>query len=95
MVVVVKDADKKSIMEVNSELNALAERALNHKSAPSDLGGSTFTITNLGMAGVDSFNPIINPPEAGILGIGRFIENEIGKEGKVHARIFSYLQPYL
>ena len=82
LVVVVRDTDKKSIMEVNSELNALAERALNHKSAPSDLGGSTFTITNLGMAGVDSFNPIINPPEAGILGIGRFNEKENVKDGK-------------
>ena len=92
LVVVVRDADKKSVMEVNSELNALAERAQNHKSAPSDLGGSTFTITNLGMAGVDSFNPIINPPEAGILGIGRFTEKEIVNEGKAHhgfAAIFS------
>jgi len=84
LVVVVREADKKSVMEINSELNALAERALNHKSAPSDLGGSTFTITNLGMAGVDSFNPIINPPEAGILGIGRFLEKEITKDGKTH-----------
>ena len=82
LVVVVRDADKKNVLEINSELNALAERAQNHKSAPSDLGGSTFTITNLGMAGVDSFNPIINPPEAGILGIGRFIEKEIVKDGK-------------
>jgi pyruvate dehydrogenase E2 component (dihydrolipoamide acetyltransferase) len=83
MVVVVKDADKKSLEEINSDLSSLADRALNHKSAPTDLGGSTFTITNLGMVGVDSFNPIINPPEAGILGIGRFIENEAIKEGKV------------
>jgi len=82
MVVVVKDADKKSLEAINSELNALAERALNHRSAPIDLGGSTFTITNLGMVGVDSFNPIINPPEAGILGIGRFIQKEEIKDGK-------------
>jgi len=82
LVVVVRDADKKSVVEVNSELNSLAERAQNHKSAPADLGGSTFTITNLGMAGVDSFNPIINPPEAGILGIGRLNEKEIVKDGK-------------
>ena len=86
LVVVLRDADKKSIGEVNSELNALAERALNHKSASLDLGGSTFTITNLGMAGVDSFNPIINPPEAGILGIGRFVEKEMVEEGKVLRR---------
>jgi pyruvate dehydrogenase E2 component (dihydrolipoamide acetyltransferase) len=84
LVVVLRDADKKSVLEINSELIALAERAQNHKSAPSDLGGSTFTITNLGMVGVDSFNPIINPPEAGILGIGRLNEKEIVNEGKVH-----------
>ncbi len=84
LVVVVRDADKKNLMEVNSEINSLAVRAQNHKSAPSDLGGSTFTITNLGMAGVDSFNPIINPPEAGILGIGRFTEKDIVKDGKTH-----------
>ena len=76
LVVVIRDTDKKGVGDINYELNALVERALNHKSAPQDLGGSTFTITNLGMAGVDSFNPLINPPEAGILGINRFVEKE-------------------
>ncbi len=82
LVVVVRDADKKGLEEINSEFNSMADRALNHKSEPTDLGGSTFTITNLGMAGVDSFNPIINPPEAGILGIGRFVEKKNFESGK-------------
>lgn len=89
LVVVARDADKKGHGEINSELNSLAERALSHKSAPQDLGDSTFTITNLGMVGVDSFNPIINPPEAGILGIGRFVEKEIFKEEKVLRGFFA------
>lgn len=74
IVVVVREAGRRKLAEVNADLNALAERALNHKSTPEDLSNGTFTITNLGMVGVDSFNPVINPPEAGILGIGRFIE---------------------
>lgn len=74
LVVVLRDADKKPIIDIHKELNELVERALNRKSRPEDLEGSTFTITNLGMYGVDSFNPIINPPEAGILGVGRFKE---------------------
>jgi pyruvate dehydrogenase E2 component (dihydrolipoamide acetyltransferase) len=82
LVVVVREADKKSFEEINLELNILNKRVMDHKSAPQDIGGSTFTITNLGMVGVDSFNPIINPPEAGILGIGRFVEKEVLKEGK-------------
>jgi len=82
MVIVLSDADKKSIIEIHKELSELVERALNHKSKPEDLQGSTFTITNLGMFGVDSFNPIINPPEAGILGVCRFVEKEILVEGK-------------
>ena len=89
LVVVARDADKKGLGEINAELNALAERALNHKSAPQDLGGSTFTITNLGMVGVDSFNPIINPPEAGILGIGRFVEKDNVTEGKALRGFFA------
>ena len=83
LVVVVRDADKKSVMEINSELNAWLKERRIIRAHLSDLGGSTFTITNLGMAGVDSFNPIINPPEAGILGIGRLHEKEIVKEGKI------------
>lgn len=72
MVIVVKNSDKKSYEEIHREVTELVNRLQNRKSSPTDLQGSTFTISNLGMYGVDSFNPIINPPEAGILGIGRF-----------------------
>jgi len=47
---------------------------LAHRSKPQDLSSGTFTITNLGMYGVDGFTPIINPPQSGILGIGQFTE---------------------
>ena len=86
MVVVVKDADKKVVAEISSEINAMAERAVNRKSSVEDLTGSTFTITNLGMFGVDYFTPIINPPEMAILGIGRMQEKLVIKEGKVTQR---------
>jgi pyruvate dehydrogenase E2 component (dihydrolipoamide acetyltransferase) len=57
-----------SVAEVRGELT---ERALSGEFSMDDLSGGTFTITNLGMFGIDSFDPIINPPEVGILGVGR------------------------
>jgi pyruvate dehydrogenase E2 component (dihydrolipoamide acetyltransferase) len=86
VVVVVRDADKKSIVSIHKELNTLIERALARKSLPDDLTGSTFTITNLGVFGIDSFTPILNPPEVGILGIGRIAEKLVIQEGKVVQR---------
>ena len=82
MVVVVREADRKSIVQIHKDLNNLAERAQNQQSAPEDLEGSTFTITNLGMYGIDAFTPIINPPEAAILGVCRFIEKDVLIEGQ-------------
>lgn len=83
MVVVVRDADRKSISEIHAELGALTERALTRRSLPDDLSGSTFTITNLGGLGIDFFTPIINPPEAAILGVGRIIEKLTIQNGKI------------
>jgi pyruvate dehydrogenase complex dihydrolipoamide acetyltransferase long form len=83
MVVVVRDADRKSVSQIHAEFVALTERALAHKSMPDDLTGSTFTITNLGMFGIDAFTPIINPPEAAILGVGRIQEKLVIQDGKV------------
>jgi len=80
IVIVIKNADNKSIDEIHKDIAGLLERAQTHKSFPEDLQGSTFTITNLGMYGVDSFNPIINPPESGILGVGRITENKLSKQ---------------
>jgi pyruvate dehydrogenase E2 component (dihydrolipoamide acetyltransferase) len=80
-VVVIKNADGKSITEIQTELTDLIQRAMINKSSPEDLSGGTFTVTNLGMYDVDGFTPIINPPEAGILGVGRFKEKESLPEG--------------
>lgn len=82
MVVVVRKADRKSVVQIHKDLNKLTERAQNQRSVPEDLEGSTFTITNLGMYGIDAFTPIINPPEAAILGVCRFVEKDVLIDGK-------------
>jgi pyruvate dehydrogenase E2 component (dihydrolipoamide acetyltransferase) len=71
LVPVVRDADRKGLAEVARELREVVERARAGKALPDELGGSTFTITNLGMYEIDAFTPIINLPEAAILGVGR------------------------
>jgi len=68
---VVKRADTKSILQIADELATLVGRARSGKSQPEDLEGGTFTITNLGMHEIDAFTPIINPPQCGVLGVGR------------------------
>ena len=67
---VVKEADKKTLIEISLETQDLIRRARSHKLSISDVVGGTFTVTNLGMMGVDLFNPLINPPQVAILGIG-------------------------
>ncbi|GAB4541620.1 MAG: dihydrolipoamide acetyltransferase [Anaerolineae bacterium] len=71
MVIVVRDADQKSILQISREAHDKAERAVTGEVLPDELTGSTFTITNLGRFGVEAFTPIINPPEVAILGVGR------------------------
>ena len=77
VVPVLKDAGKLSLLEIEAGLTDLVERTLNGKTLPEDFSGGTFTITNLGAFGVDSFTPIINPPEAAILGLGRIIPKPV------------------
>ena len=71
LVPVIRDADQMSLRQFGSEFRQLVERARNSRSLPDDLTGGTFTITNLGMYDVDAFTPVINLPEAAILGVGR------------------------
>lgn len=71
VVPVLKDVGKRSLLGINEALNDLIQRTLTGKALPEDFAGGTFTLTNLGAFGVDSFTPIINPPEAAILGVGR------------------------
>ena len=71
LVPVIRDADRKGLKEVAREMRDLVGRARSGKALPDELSGSTFTITNLGMLEVDAFTPLINLPEAAILGVGR------------------------
>jgi pyruvate dehydrogenase E2 component (dihydrolipoamide acetyltransferase) len=86
LVPVVRDAAAKSLLQVQRALAELVERALAGRSLPDDLSGGTFTITNLGMFGIDAFTPIINPPESAILGVGRIVNKPVGLEGQVVLR---------
>ena len=74
IVPVVKDAQSKSLKEIASLSAALATRARDGKLTLDEVEGGTFTVTSLGMFGVDTFTPILNPPQAGILGVGRIYE---------------------
>ncbi len=71
LVPVIRNADRLGIVGIAKALRELVARAREGKSGPSELTGGTFTITNLGMFGVDAFTPIINLPECAILGVGR------------------------
>ncbi len=71
VVPVIRFANHKSLTQISTELKELANRAKEKKLKPEELQGSTFTISNLGMFGIDQFTAIINPPEAAILAVGR------------------------
>ena len=74
IVPVVHDADRKSLQEIALEAQRLAMRARAGTLEHNEVTGSTFSVTNLGMYGIDTFTPIINPPEVAILGVGRITE---------------------
>lgn len=77
IVPVVRNADKKSIITISRELKALVNRARDGRLIPDDVSGGTFTVSNLGMFGIDAFTPVINPPESAILGVGRIIKKPV------------------
>jgi pyruvate dehydrogenase E2 component (dihydrolipoamide acetyltransferase) len=83
IVPVVHNADRKSLKEIDALINELSAKARQGKLAREELAGGTFTITNLGMYGVEFFTPIINPPETAILGVGGIMEKPIIVDGKV------------
>ena len=86
LVPVVRDADKRSLEEVAADVLALSGRAKAGQLKAEDMAGGTFTITNLGVYGVDAFTPIINPPQAAILGIGRILPRAVVHDGQLAAR---------
>lgn len=83
LVPVVRFADQKSLTNISSEVKDLGARAKNKQLQPSDWEGSTFTISNLGMFGIEEFTAIINPPDACILAVGGIKETVIVKNGQM------------
>ena len=83
---VIFDADRKRLKDIAAESRALAKRARERKLKPEEYTGSTFSVSNLGMFGIDQFTAIINPPEAGILAIGAVEEKPVAVGGTVAVR---------
>ncbi|MBU2019203.1 MAG: pyruvate dehydrogenase complex dihydrolipoamide acetyltransferase [Bacteroidetes bacterium] len=83
LVPVVRFADTKGLAQIGSEVKDFAQKAKDKKLQPSDWEGNTFTISNLGMFGIDSFTAIVNPPDACILAIGGIKEVPVVKNGQV------------
>jgi pyruvate dehydrogenase E2 component (dihydrolipoamide acetyltransferase) len=86
LVVVVRDADRKSIAQIARQTRDMAGRAVAGSITPDELSGGTFTLTNLGAFGVEAFTPIINPPEVGVLGVGRIEEAPMAYQGQIALR---------
>jgi pyruvate dehydrogenase E2 component (dihydrolipoamide acetyltransferase) len=80
------DADSKALGEIAREARALAERVRAGTITPPELGGGTFTVSNLGMYGIKSFTAIINPPQAGILSVGALAPRAVVHDGELVAR---------
>jgi pyruvate dehydrogenase E2 component (dihydrolipoamide acetyltransferase) len=86
IVPVIHNTDKKSLKEIAQESRSLAEKARAGKLAIEDVSGGTFTVSNLGMFGVDGFTPILNAPQTGILGVGRIVEKPVIYRGEIAKR---------
>ena len=83
IVPVVHRADQKSLTEIASAIRTITKKARRGKLSLEDVGGGTFTLSNMGMLGIDKINPIINPPECSILGVGRTIEKPVVRGGEI------------
>jgi pyruvate dehydrogenase E2 component (dihydrolipoamide acetyltransferase) len=86
VVPVIRNADRKTLKEIDATVAELTEKAKQAKLSKEEVTGGTFTITNLGMYGVDFFIPIINPPEAAILAVGRIVEKPVSIDGQVEIK---------
>lgn len=80
---VVRDADQKGIGAIAAEVRDLAERAKNRALKGHEITGSTFTVSNLGMFGIERFTAILNPPEAGILAVGTTVDEPVIANGQI------------
>jgi pyruvate dehydrogenase E2 component (dihydrolipoamide acetyltransferase) len=86
VVPVVKSAERLSLAEIAAVRSDLVDRARNQKLTQDDLAGGTFTISNLGMFGVESFTAVLNPPQAAILAVGATEDRPVARDGEVVVR---------
>jgi pyruvate dehydrogenase E2 component (dihydrolipoamide acetyltransferase) len=89
IVPVIRDVDKKSVLELAKELEVLAQKARDRKVSGDELKGGTFTISNQGAIGGAHFTPIVNKPEVAILGLGRGAMKPVVRDGKIEARMMT------
>ena len=83
---VVRSADQKSLSEIAAEVRELAERARSRKLKPEEYTGATFSISNLGMFGIDEFTAVINPPEGAILAVGAMSAKPVVRDNEIVVR---------
>lgn len=92
LVPVVKQADKKSLIEISQEVKSLVEKARGGKILPDEVTGGTFTLTSIGTVGVSYYQtPVINPPESAILGTGPIRDEPVVKNGQI---VIASMMPY-
>ena len=91
IVPVIRDVDKKSVLDLSKELEQLAQRARDRKVSGDELKGGTFTISNQGAIGGAHFTPIVNKPEVAILGLGRGAMKPVARDSKVEVRMMTPL----
>jgi pyruvate dehydrogenase E2 component (dihydrolipoamide acetyltransferase) len=80
---IIKNAELKTLSQISAEMRSLAVRAREGKLKPEEFQGGTFSLSNLGMYGIDQFSAIINPPQAGILAVGAGVEQPVVKDGSL------------
>ena len=83
VVPVVKFANEQSLQQIGADVRDLAGKAKNKKLTPAEMEGSTFTVSNLGMFGIDTFTSIINQPNSAILSVGNIVEKPVVKNGQI------------
>jgi pyruvate dehydrogenase E2 component (dihydrolipoamide acetyltransferase) len=77
------DADRKGLRQIAEEVRELANKVRDGKITPPELSGGTFTVSNLGMYGIDSFSAVINPPQAAIIAVGAINEKPVVRDGEI------------
>jgi pyruvate dehydrogenase E2 component (dihydrolipoamide acetyltransferase) len=90
IVPVLRQTDRKSLTEIAVTIRALTQKAKEGKLSLDEVGGGTFTLSNMGMLGIDKFNAIINPPECSIIGVGRTVKKPVVYGEEIQIRPMSW-----